>query len=384
MAVSLLAFKAQAVEAGFNLAGVSLARPAPHLLAYQRWVAAGMHGEMAYLARPDRLARRQDLNQILPGVQSLAIVALDYHTGPAPAEAADPARGRIAAYAWGQDYHAVMAPRLEALAEWVRAASRAPARHRVYVDTGAILERGHAQQAGLGFIGKNTLLIHPRRGSWFFLGEILTTADFDEYDAPSPPTLCGTCARCLAACPTAAFPAPYVLDARRCISYLTIEHKGWIPLELRPALGNWVFGCDVCQAVCPWQRFAVHSLEPAFSLPDPERAAPPLAGLLRLDPAGFQARFGGSPLARLGRDRLVRNACVAAGNCPPDSPERPALQAALEACLTDASPLVRAHAAWALTRLGAPAALAGRLPAEADPHVHAELVRLLAEVSRSN
>lgn len=385
MVVSLQAFKAQAAGLGFNLAGVIPARPAPHLQAYLRWVMAGMQGEMDYLARPDRLARRQDLNVILPGVKSLAILALDYHTRSLPAEiASDPARGRIAAYAWGRDYHALMTPRLGELAEWISVESRAPALHRVYVDTGAVLERDHAQQAGLGFIGKNTLLIHPRRGSWFFLGEVLTTAEFDAYDLPGPGPQCGRCERCLAACPTQAFPEPYVLDARRCISYLTIEHKGWIPAELRPRLGNWVFGCDICQAVCPWQRFAVQTLEAAFFPAEADRAAPPLTGLLRLDEAGFQARFGGSPLARLGRDRLVRNACVAAGNCPPGAKPAPTLSLLLEALLTDASPLVRGHAGWALARLGAPAAQLRRLADDADPRVRAEFARLVAQVSQSN
>lgn len=369
MAISSAAFKARAAGLGFNLAGVTPARPAPHLNAYLDWVAAGRHGEMAYLARPDRLARRQDLNVILPGAQTLFMVGLDYHTGAVPPAAlADPARGRIAAYAWGQDYHALMLPRLEALAAWLRAESRAPVQHRAYVDTGALLERDHAQQAGLGFIGKNTLLIHPRRGSYFFLGEIISTAPADVYDAPGPETRCGQCARCLTACPTGAFPKPYQLDARRCISYLTIEHQGWIPRELRGRLGNWVFGCDVCQAVCPWQRFAVQTLEPSFFPGDLERAAPALAGLLELDEAGFQARFAGAALARLGRDRLVRNACVAAGNSG-----RPELIPALARRLSDAQPLVRGHAAWALNRLGAARLVAAALSTEADVEARAEL-----------
>jgi epoxyqueuosine reductase len=208
-----------------------------------------MHAEMGYMARPDRVARRRNLNVILPGVRSLVVVVMDYAQWMPMEVLNDRSRGRIASYAWGLDYHEVMRPRLKQLADWLGQSSA------VYVDTGAILERSHAQQAGLGFIGKNTMLIHPRRGSGFFIGEILTTANL-EPDPPHPATMCGRCTRCLAACPTDAFPAPYVLDARRCISYHTIENKGSIPVELRSAFGNWVYGCDVCQDVCPWQRFS--------------------------------------------------------------------------------------------------------------------------------
>ncbi|HEY1017087.1 MAG TPA: tRNA epoxyqueuosine(34) reductase QueG, partial [Herpetosiphonaceae bacterium] len=306
--------KAEAQRLGFNLVGVTPAAPSPRLDAYFRWLDAGMHAEMGYLARPDRTARRRDLGVILPGARSLVMVGLNYHTlALPPALAADPGRGRIASYAWGVDYHDLMAPRLEQLADWLRSASGGAIRHRVYVDTGAILERSHGQQAGLGFIGKNTLLINPRRGSYFFLGEIITDLGFDAYDQPRRETMCGSCARCQSACPTAAFPEPYVLDARRCISYLTIENKGWIDPALRPLLGNWIMGCDICQEVCPFQRFAIQSLESAFFPVDPDRAAPPLLDLLLLDEAGFAARFGGSPVSRLKRERLLRNACVAAG-----------------------------------------------------------------------
>ncbi|MBN1564881.1 MAG: tRNA epoxyqueuosine(34) reductase QueG, partial [Anaerolineae bacterium] len=209
---------------GFTQVGIIPAAPSPHLDAYVRWIAAGMHGTMNYLARPDRQDRRRDLTVILPGVRSLVIVALDYGTQAIPKSVlTDPRRGRISNYAWGADYHAIMTPRLEQLADRLRTDSGDEVASRVYVDTGAILERSHAQQAGLGFTGKNTMLIHPRRGSFIFLGEILTTLAFDasDYDTPHRDTMCGTCTRCLHACPTGAFPQPYVLDARRCISYLT-------------------------------------------------------------------------------------------------------------------------------------------------------------------
>ncbi len=349
MPFSARALKDHARALGFNLVGLTPARPAPHLAAYFRWIENEMHGSMAYMARPDRQARRADLNAILPGARSLLLVGLDYHSLRLPESVAnDPTRGRIASYAWGRDYHAVMEPRLRELAAWVEQASHQATQCKVYVDTGAVLERSHAQAAGLGFIGKNTLLIHPRRGSHFFLGEIFTTAVFDEYDAPGRETQCGSCARCLMACPTAAFPHPYVLDARLCLSYLTIEHKGAVDENVRPQMGNWIFGCDVCQAVCPWNRFAIQTLENDFFPVEVDRAAPRLADVLALDDAGFTERYGGSPIARIGRERLVRNACVAAGNS-----RRAELRPALTARLIDDSALVREHAAWALAQLAA-------------------------------
>jgi epoxyqueuosine reductase len=294
-----------------------------------------------------------------------------------------------------------MTPRLEALGEWLakRAGQQweggAAVRSRAYVDTGALLERDHGETAGLGFTGKNTLLIDPRRGSWFFLGVLLTTLalDYDSTlsDALSPSLSqganesipvpvggagggpsCGRCHRCLDACPTAAFPAPYVLDARRCISYLTIELKGWIPAELRPLMGNWVYGCDVCQAVCPFNRFAAPTTEAAFRPASWDAVAPPLLDLLALDEATFVRRFAISPVRRIGRARLVRNACVAAGNWG-----SAAAVPALVALLADAAPLVRGHAAWALRRIGgevAHAALSAALITEDDPAVLRELV----------
>lgn len=332
---------------GFNLVGITRAAPSPHLAAYFRWLELGRQAELGYMARPDRQARRRDLNAILPGVRSLVMVGLDYHTLRLPqALLDDPARGRIAAYAWGTDYHAVMLPRLKELGARLQAETRGPVRHRAYVDTGPVLERSHAQQAGLGFIGKNTMLIDPRRGSDFFLGEVLTEVEFDAYDQPAPATLCGTCARCVAACPTGALDEPYTLDARLCISYFTIEHRGWIERALRPRLGNWVFGCDVCQVVCPWQRFAIQTQETDFYPAGPDRAAPPLADLLALTPESFLIAYAGTPLERAGRDQLVRNAALAVANG--------GLGAAiplLHKLLADQSALVRGHAAYALGRL---------------------------------
>jgi epoxyqueuosine reductase len=239
------------------------------------------------------------------------------------------------------------------------------------------LERSHAEVAGLGFAGKNTLLIHPRRGSYLFLGEIITNTALDTSPV-SPMPGCGACTRCLSACPTGAFPSPYVLDARRCISYLTIEHRGFIPAELRPALGRWVFGCDICQEVCPWQRFRRTSAwADRFLPPDLERSAPSLASLLALTDEQFAHRFRGTAVYRIRRPRLVRNACVAAGNSGLE-----ALAASLIPLLQDDQPIVRGHAAWALGRLGSGrAALASALSRETDPQARDEIAAALAGVS---
>jgi epoxyqueuosine reductase len=372
MIVSADAVKAKAREFGFNLVGLTPAQPSPTLAAYERWIAQGMHGKMGYMARPDRVARRQDLTQILPGAQTLIVVGLDYRVGIPENVLAQPSRGRIASYAWGLDYHEVLTPRLDQLAQWLRA------EYRVYVDTGAILERSHAQQAGMGFIGKNTMLIHPRRGSYFVLGEIITDLPADVYDQPHRATMCGTCTRCLRACPTDAFPEPYVLDARRCISYHTIENKGWIDRHLRADFGNWVFGCDICQDVCPFQRFSTPTQEPAL-MPTAdnayERAAPHLSDLLTLDDATFKQRYQGTPIERVKRARLVRNACIAAGNSAD-----PALIPYLIQLLYDESALVRGHAAWGLWRLmgdGADKLLTALYDRDDDGDVRAEIEALI-------
>jgi epoxyqueuosine reductase len=392
---------AKTQKLGLDLVGIVPAAPGRRLDAYLRWVSAEMHGRMGYLARSDRLQRRQDLNVILPGVQTIISIGLNYHTFKLPPEVAnDPGRGRISNYAWGLDYHDVLTPRLQELADWLD--ETAGSTSKLYVDTGAILERDHAESAGLGFTGKNTMLIHPRRGSYFFLGEILTTLAIDKDQWPinnDQRPSCGTCHRCLDACPTNAFPEPYVLDARRCISYLTIELRGWIPRELRPLMGNWVYGCDVCQVVCPFNRFASPTNEAAF-YPEEQgarsewrvasgewqeasedevvhnslfhSAAPSLLDLLALDEAAFNERFTGSPIKRIKRARLVRNACVAAGNWGSRTAVPP-----LITLLTDPEPLIRGHAAWALQQIGtveAVTAVAQALSRETDPDVRREMI----------
>jgi len=377
------ALVAKAYELGFDTVGIIPAQPGKRLDAYLRWLDQGFHGEMGYMSRPDRVARRQDLGVILPGVQAIVCVGLGYFTQRLPtAVSQDPSRGRIANYAWGLDYHDVMTPRLEALAGWLRAAGGQTA-SRVYVDTGAILERDHAETAGLGFTGKNTMLIQPRRGSWFFLGELLTTLPLAPPPTPAPQTptpSCGRCHRCLDACPTHAFPQPYVLDARRCISYLTIELKSWIPPELRPLMGNWIYGCDICQDVCPFNRFAQPTGETGFypanaraARADWAAAAPPLLEILALDEASFAARFARSPIKRIKRARLVRNACVAAGNWGSET-----AVPALIPLLADPEPLVRGHAAWALHQIGderGETAVRRALAAETDEQVRSEMIR---------
>lgn len=333
-----------------------------------------MHGEMHYLARADRLARRRDPSLMVPGAKTMIAVGVSYAPKLRRPSFETPATGgtleaRTATYAGGKDYHDHLLRRLEELVAWLQQQCGGAIRCRAYVDTGAIIEKDHAQQAGLGFIGKNTMLISPRWGSDLFLGEILTDLEVDEYDAPHRQGLCGTCARCLAACPTRAFPGPYVLDARRCISYLTIEHPGWIDAELRPLVGRWVFGCDVCREVCPWQKFSQPAAWPAFQVESLRSLD--LGKLLTLNQAAFDQTFAGTAVRRVGRDRLVRNACLAAGTS-----RNLALLPALQLCLADASPLVRGHAAWAAARLaGRPAAawLEERLSAEAEPTVRREL-----------
>jgi len=369
--ISAAAVRAQALSLGFSLVGLTPARPAPHLPAYLAWIEAGWHGEMNYLARADRLARRRDLSLIVPGARSLIAVGVSY----SPVRRRNPAlapeetlQAGVATYAWGQDYHVHVLQRLETLADWLRQQG-GPVQARAYVDTGAILERDHAQQAGLGFIGKNTVLIHPRWGNDLFLGEIVTDLEMDAFDPPHREGLCGTCTRCLAACPTGAIVSPYHVDARRCISYLTIEHAGPIDAALRPRIGRWAFGCDVCRDVCPWQKFVQPAAWPAFQ--DDRSGHLEIETLLGLDHAAFEQMFRGTAIRRTGRDRLVRNACIAAGNS-----QNNALIPALRRCLSDASPLVRGHAAWGMARLagrtGVPW-LQERLGLETDATVRGEL-----------
>ncbi|MCS6770522.1 MAG: tRNA epoxyqueuosine(34) reductase QueG [Kiritimatiellae bacterium] len=338
--------KERALEIGFDAVGIAAAGSAPTGDRFLEWLAHGRHAEMAWLARdPDR---RINPSRVLPSVRSILVVGLSYYVEDPPPEMwGDPLRGRIARYAWGLDYHDEMLPRLRELAAWIESEAGRPVAHRAYVDTGPILERSWAEQAGVGFIGKHTLVIHPNFGSYLFLGEILLELEL-EPDLPGQERLgtCGRCQRCLEICPTHALPAPYVLDSRRCISYLTIEHRGSIPVELRPLMKNWIYGCDDCQAVCPWVRRFSRPGRARFLAFDPERFAPRLTDAITWDEAEFRARYRGTPIPRAKRRGFVRNVCVALGN----SGCRDAIPA-LERAASDPDPIIAEHAAWALSRL---------------------------------
>ena len=371
------ALKQRASELGFDLVAIAPADPPPHADALDPWLAAGHAGEMAYLAR--NAAKRQNPDLVVADVQSVVVVGVHYRSAePDPSTWNDPGHGRISRYAWGADYHDVLEPKLRMLQAWLEEQVGRARIGRSYVDTGPVLERPVAVAAGLGFQGKNTLLIHPRQGSWFFLGEILVDVPL-AYDRPLQAGGCGSCARCQVACPTQAFAGPYVLDARRCISYLTIELKGPIPRELRPLMGNHIYGCDVCQEVCPWNvKFGQFAPAERFEARD-DRVAPELLSLIALDDEGFRERFRGSAIKRTKRRGLLRNVAVALGNWG-DSRAVPALVRALD----DHEPLIRGHAAWALGRIGggaAGAALAAREAVEIDPWVCEELKLAIAEIA---
>jgi epoxyqueuosine reductase len=345
------AVKEQARRLGFELAGVTNAHPPPHWPAFESWLEAGCHGEMAYLATEYSRTRRAEPRRILPECQSILALGVPY---PAPSfdreMGEDKITGRVAAYACGKDYHDVLVPRLEALVNFIEAQAGRPILNRFYTDTGPLLERDLAQRAGLGWIGKNTCLIHPRLGSYFLLAEILLGIDL-EPDSPCITDHCGTCTRCLEACPTHCIAPDRTIDARRCLSYLTIELKGAIPPDLRTSLGNWVFGCDVCQQVCPWnQRFAVSQGDPAFGAL-PGRQEPDLLEEISLSPEDFSIKFKGSPLKRAKRKAYLRSVTVALGNHLARG-NRLAIPALVHALLYDPDALVRQHAAWALAQSG--------------------------------
>ncbi|MCX8090058.1 MAG: tRNA epoxyqueuosine(34) reductase QueG [Verrucomicrobiae bacterium] len=335
------AIRQRALELGFDQCRFTTAAAPDHAAAFQHWLRAGHHGAMAYLER--NAEKRLEPQRLLPGARSVICVVASYATATLASQTPHPSSAFVARYARFRDYHAVLGARLEELAAFINQLGGPNTRSRWYVDTGPVLEREFAQRAGLGFIGKHTNLISRRFGNWIFLGEILTTLEL-EPDAPEH-NHCGRCVRCLDACPTRAILAPFQLDARRCISYLTIELKGPIPVELRPAIGNRVFGCDDCLAVCPWNRFAREGrLLRAHARPDLD--APDLLELLELDEAAFRARFAQTPLARVKRRGLRRNVCVALGNVG-DAAALPALE---RIAATD-EPLVAEHARWAMDQI---------------------------------
>ncbi|HKS36789.1 MAG TPA: tRNA epoxyqueuosine(34) reductase QueG [Verrucomicrobiae bacterium] len=331
----------RALELGFDACRFTTAAASENTPQFHEWIASQKHGEMAYLERT--APKRADPQKVLPGARSTLCLAASYAASPPSAPPVRRSPGVVARYARYRDYHDVLGEKLKALVEFVNATGGQGTRSLGYVDTGPLLERGLAQRAGLGFVGKHTNLIHRRLGNWIFLAEIITTLDL-EPDAPET-NRCGTCTRCLDACPTRAITGPFQLDARLCISYLTIELKGSIPVELRPAIGNRIYGCDDCLAVCPWNRFAREGqLMKEHARPDLEQ--PDLIELLSLDDAGFRKRFAGTAMLRTKRRGLLRNVCVALGNAG-DAAALPALKRATN----DAEPLVAEHAEWAIRQI---------------------------------
>lgn len=352
--------------------------------AYRAWLAAGYHGEMAYMM--ERAALRLEPQRLAPDARSMIVLLANYARPELPSHWRDPAYGRFARYAWSRDYHDVLKAQLFELDAYLRERSRRQTQGKACVDSAPLLERDFAEQGDLGFTGRNTCLITPGLGSWSFIAALLVPEALEpglahalrRRVAERPFVGCGSCARCLVACPTKAFVGDHVLDARRCISYLTIELRGPIPRELRPLMGNWVFGCDICQEVCPYNRAAPPASIPGLQA-DVENGAVSLAELLALDEAGFRARFKGTPILRAKRRGLVRNSCVAAGNSGDRS-----LVGPLAVLLSDVEPLVRRHAAWALGRLGggdAISALRAALAGEADDRVRDEISDALAQGS---
>jgi epoxyqueuosine reductase len=348
------AIRQHALELSFDDCRFTTAEPPEHAAHFQDWLRASRHGEMTYLER--NAEKRVNPQRVLPGARSVIVVAASYETGDkwqvtsdkncAPKSCHMPrvtCHGLIARYARFDDYHDVLGERLKKLADFVNQLGGGDTRSLWYVDTGPVMERDFAQRAGIGFIGKHTNVISRKFGNWIFLAEILTTLEI-EPDMPEK-NHCGSCDRCLTACPTRAITAPFELDARLCISYLTIELKGPIPDELRPAIGNRIYGCDDCLAACPWNRFSREgNLMKSHARPD--LASPDLIELLQLDDAAFKARFSGTPVFRTKRRGLLRNVCVALGNVG-DAAALPALRKAT----TDAEPLIAEHARWAIGQI---------------------------------
>ncbi len=325
--------KQRARALGFDLVGITSATPPPHTGQFRDWLQTGFHGEMAYMAK--NAGQRAHPSEVLPGARAIIVVGLNYFTGHHDKP------GRVARYAWGEcDYHDVIKHKLQQFADEICGIGGSDTHSRWYVDTGPVLERDLAQRAGIGFIGKHTNLISRKLGNWILLGEVLTTLELTP-DLPER-EYCGKCHRCIDACPTRAIVGPYQLDARLCISYLTIELKGSIPVELRPLIGDRIFGCDDCLEVCPWNRFARQSPVREFG----RRELPALMEFLSWDETKFQEFFRGTPIYRIKRRGFLRNVCVALGNVGD-----PSALPALEHALDDPEPLVREHAAWAIERI---------------------------------
>jgi epoxyqueuosine reductase len=325
-------------EIGFDSCRVAACGSAPHADEFRNWLGEGGHGEMSYMERGEE--KRCDPQKVLLGARSIVVLAMNYFQGGTQSGDTPAATGKIARYAWGDDYHDLIESKFDKIDEFLREFG---GQQKCYVDTGPVLERDHAAQAGIGWHGKSTMLIDERLGTWFFLAEVLTTLELPP-DEPVPDR-CGRCERCIKACPTGAITGPHRLDARRCISYLTIELKSSIPLELRPLIGDRIFGCDDCLDACPWNRFAQVSREAAFSA-RPSTVGIPLRGYLGLSDDEFRALFRNSPIKRIKRRGFLRNVCVALGNIGglSDLP-------ALERAAADPEPLIAEHAKWAIHQI---------------------------------
>ncbi|NJO38054.1 MAG: tRNA epoxyqueuosine(34) reductase QueG [Rhizobiales bacterium] len=367
------AIRERATALGFDAVGFARTElPARVEAGYRAFVELGRHGDMDWLA--ETFDRRKAPRALWPEVRSVIVLGMNYSPSADPLEAlSHPDAGSISVYARHRDYHDVIKGKLKQLGQWLVA--RSGGEIKVFVDTAPVLEKPLAEQAGLGWQGKHSNLVSRDFGSWLFLGEIFTTLDIPQDRRGAD--RCGSCRACLDICPTSAFPAPYQLDARRCISYLTIEHKGHIPAEFRKAMGNRIYGCDDCLAVCPWNKFSRAASEAKLQARD-DLNAPPLAELARLDDAAFRKKFAGSPIRRIGRDRFVRNVLIAIGN----GPVRAELAGAAGELLDDPSPLVRAMAVWALGQLVGRAEFEDRTKAprarEADRDVLGEYAEVVA------
>ena len=338
------AIRAEAERLGFVACGFTRADAADAAgLDIRRWLEAGHHGTMGWMeARADH---RVSPTALWAGAKSAIALGMSYAPASDPMALADETeRGRISVYAQGGDYHKTVKKALKALARFI--VERSPSELKVFVDTAPVMEKPLAQAAGIGWQGKHTNLVSREHGSWLFLGVILTELELEPDDPATDGVHCGTCMRCLDACPTQAIGPSHRIDARKCISYLTIEHDGPIPVELREPMGNHIYGCDDCLAVCPWNRFAEAAAANKAFLPRAELAAPQLADLLRLDDAAFREMFAGSPIKRIGRNRMIRNCLVAAGNS-----ESAALAGSVKPHLSDPDPVIAEAAAWAMSRL---------------------------------
>jgi epoxyqueuosine reductase len=330
--------RGEARRLGFFNAGITSVRRLPEPDRLTRWLERGFHGEMRYMER--QAAKRLNPATVFAGARSIIIAAMNYYTGDKQAK--ELLKGRISRHAWGNDYHRILKDRLESLLQSIQKLQPL-AQGRCYVDTGPVMEKVWGAATSLGWMGKHTNLIARSHGSWFFIGAILLNLDL-EYDVPER-NHCGRCTRCIQACPTGAITEPYVLDATRCISYLTIELRGAIPVHLRPLIGNRIYGCDDCQEACPWNRFAARTEELEF-FPAEGTLNPDLLALLRITEEEFRRRFAGSPIMRATRDGLVRNIAIALGNSRAMEAIPP-----LQQTLLDRSPLVREHAEWALSQI---------------------------------